>query len=139
MVNERKAPEIRFNGFVNDWQKRFLGDVLEIWSAARVHKEEWKTEGVPFFRSSDVMSAILGKDNTKAFISEKLFNELSALSGKVAKDDVLVTGGGSIAMPYLVPNDDPLYFKDGDLLLLRDKSKKMYSVNICITFIYRQV
>jgi len=132
MVNERRTPEVRFDGFYGNWTERFLGDVLEIWSAARVHKDEWTTEGVPFFRSSDIMSAILGKDNVKAFISEDLFNALSAISGKVKKDDVLVTGGGSIAMPYLVPNDDPLYFKDGDLLLLRDKTKE----NVLGQFLY---
>ncbi len=29
---------------------------------------------------------------------------------------MLVTGGGSIGIPYLVKTDDPLYFKDADLL-----------------------
>jgi len=123
MANERNVPELRFEGFNGEWDKKFLGDLLEIWSATRVHKDEWKTEGVPFFRSSDVVSAFMGKDNIKAYISHELYHSLSAISGKVIKDDVLVTGGGSIAIPYFVKNDDPLYFKDGDLLLLRDVSK----------------
>ena len=123
MLNERIIPELRFDGFSSNWNKRLLGDILEVWSAARVHKNEWKTEGVPFFRSSDIMATHSSKDNLKAFISEDLYKTLSAISGKVIKDDVLVTGGGSIAMPYLVPNDDPLYFKDGDLILLSDRTK----------------
>ena len=123
MGEKLNVPELRFSEFIEDWDRLFLGNVLDIWSAARVHKDEWTTFGVPFFRSSDVVSAYVGKDNTKAFISFELYNKLSAISGEVRKDDVLVTGGGSIAIPYLVPNDKPLYFKDGDLLLLRDNSK----------------
>ncbi len=48
-----------------------MGDVTELKSASRVHKGEWTDSGVPFFRSSDVMAAINGTTNEKAY---KLFN-----------------------------------------------------------------
>ncbi|AMO55836.1 restriction endonuclease subunit S [Endozoicomonas montiporae] len=110
------TPEIRFKGFAGEWQENTLGQVISITSAARVHKEEWTKAGVPFFRSSDVVSEYKGVSNTKAFISHDLYEALSAKVGRIQKGDLLVTGGGSIGIPYLVNNDNPLYFKDADLL-----------------------
>ena len=107
---------LRFPIFNGDWEEKSFGDIASIRSASRVHKDEWTEKGVPFFRSSDVVSHYKGTDNKKAYISRELFDELSAKSGKIKRHDLLVTGGGSIGIPYLVPNDAPLYFKDADLL-----------------------
>ena len=38
---------------------------------------------------------------------------------KICKDDILITGGGTIGVPYIVPNDDPIYMKDADLLCIQ--------------------
>ena len=116
-------PEIRFAGFTDDWEQRKLGDITELKSASRVHKKEWTTSGVPFYRSSDVMSAINGTKNEKAFISEELYEKLSDVSGKLEAGDVLVTGGGSVGNPYIVPNNEPLYTKDADLLWIKNQGK----------------
>ncbi len=111
-----KVPQIRFKEFEGDWAETNLGELFPITSAARVHKNEWRQSGVPFFRSSDVVSSFKGTENQKAFISHELYEELSAKVGRVRTGDILVTGGGSIGIPYLVKSDDPLYFKDADLL-----------------------
>lgn len=111
-----KVPPIRFKEFFGDWIETTLGDIFSITSAARVHKSEWQQSGVPFLRSSDVVSIFKGVENKKAFISLKLYEELSEKVGVVRVGDILVTGGGSIGVPYLVKSDDPLYFKDADLL-----------------------
>jgi len=50
-------PEIRFAGFTDAWEQRRFSELTEIRSASRVHKEEWQSSGVPFYRSSDVMAA----------------------------------------------------------------------------------
>ncbi|WP_235895547.1 restriction endonuclease subunit S, partial [Yersinia alsatica] len=78
---------------------------------------------MPFFRTSDVVSIYKGQENTKAYISHEVYNGLSEKIGKVTKDDLLITGGGSIGIPYLVQNDNPLYFKDADLLWLKNNKK----------------
>lgn len=99
---------------------KLIGSFTKVFSASRVHKNEWKNSGVPFWRSSDVMSFHNGVENSrgKAYISHELYERLSAKSGKIHKGDLLVTGGGSIGMPYLVPDDTPLYVKDADLLCI---------------------
>ena len=100
-----------------------MGDVTELKSASRVHKGEWTDSGVPFFRSSDVMAAINGTTNEKAYISEELYEKLSNASGKLEEGDVLVTGGGSVGNPYIVPNNEPLYTKDADLLWIKNQGR----------------
>ena len=117
------VPEIRFDGFTDVWEQRKLGEVTELKSASRVHKGEWTDSGVPFFRSSDVMAAINGATNEKAYISEELYEKLSSASGKLEKGDVLVTGGGSVGNPYIVPNNEPLYTKDADLLWIKNQGR----------------
>ncbi|MDE7430453.1 MAG: restriction endonuclease subunit S [Lachnospiraceae bacterium] len=117
------TPNVRFKGFTDDWEQRKLGEITNILSASRVHKEEWKTEGVPFFRSSDVMAAFKGTSNEKVFISQELFEKLSAISGKPQQGDIFITGGGSIGTPYIVPNNKPLYSKDADLIWVKKSEK----------------
>ena len=116
-------PKIRFKGYEEDWEQRKFGNVTELKSASRVHKEEWTTSGVPFYRSSDVVAAINGTENEKVYISEALYEKLSSISGKLEAGDVLVTGGGSVGKPYIVPNNEPLYTKDADLLWIKNQGK----------------
>jgi type I restriction enzyme S subunit len=123
MSVDMKVPEIRFKGFSGEWVENDLGGLIDIRSAARIHKEQWTEAGVPFFRTSDVVSFYKGKPNTKAYISQEVYQELSEKIGKVTKGDLLITGGGSIGIPYLITNDDPLYFKDADLLWLKNNQK----------------
>ena len=116
-------PKIRFKGYTKDWEQRKFGKITELKSASRVHKDEWTSNGVPFYRSSDVMAAINGTENEKAFISEELYEKLSKVSGKLEEGDILVTGGGSVGNPYIVPDNKPLYTKDADLLWIKNKGK----------------
>ena len=113
------VPKLRFKEFDGDWTSKQLGKIIGISSASRVFKEQWQDSGVPFFRTSDVVSIFKNKENEKAYISLELFEELAKKSGKIKQGDLLVTGGGSIGIPYLVPNNQPLYFKDADLLWMK--------------------
>lgn len=115
----KNVPEIRFKEFYDEWISKKLGDMVYISSASRVRKDEWTSEGIPFFRSSDVISKYTKKYNTPAFITGTLYQKLSEKSGKMKAGDLLVTGGGTIGIPYLIENEDPLYFKDADLIWLK--------------------
>jgi type I restriction enzyme S subunit len=123
MRNEQNVPEIRFEKYEAEWSKSDLGELIGVGSAARVHKEQWTEQGVPFYRTSDVVSIYKDQANTQAFISHELYKLLSGKIGKIQRGDLLITGGGSIGIPFLVKNDDPLYFKDADLLWLKNNNK----------------
>lgn len=101
------------------WEQRKVGELTNVLSASRVHKEEWAEDGIPFFRSSDVVSAFKGTENEKAFISIELYEKLAKSSGKLEQNDILITGGGSIGIPYIVPDNKPLYSKDADLIWIK--------------------
>lgn len=121
-LHQRKKHQLPFcEKYV--WEQRKFGEITELKSASRVHKEEWTTEGVPFYRSSDVMAALNKTQNEKAFISEELYERLSSVSGKLEEGDILVTGGGSVGNPYIVPNNEPLYTKDADLLWIKNQGR----------------
>ena len=133
-------PELRFPKFTSQWKNCNLGELLKIRSASRVHKNEWTESGVPFFRSSDVVARYKDLDNKKAYISLELFRKLSDKSGRVKKDDLLITGGGSIGIPYLVKTNEPLYFKDADLLWLKssDQLNGYFLYTFFITMLFRK-
>ena len=107
----------------NAWEQRKLGEITKVLSASRVHKEEWASDGVPFFRSSDVVSAFKGNNNDRVYISQELYEELIKSSGKLQQGDILITGGGSIGIPYIVPDNEPLYSKDADLIWIKKSTK----------------
>ena len=123
MPKTKTTPELRFAGYSDPWEQRKVGTFASVLSASRVHKDEWRTEGVPFYRSSDVVSAFKGNDNERAFISTELYEELIKSSGRLEKGDILITGGGSIGIPYIVPNNEPLYSKDADLIWIKKSAE----------------
>lgn len=125
--NGSKTPEHRFSCYTDNWKLSKIGAHTRVLSAARVHKQEWTATGIPFFRSSDVVSAYKGTSNEKVFISVELYEELIKTSGELERGDILVTGGGSIGIPYIVPDDTPLYSKDADLIWIK-KTKDIDSM-----------
>lgn len=134
MKNKKNVPDIRFKGFAEEWEEQTFRDVAKISSAARVHKNEWTNCGVPFFRSSDVISAYKGDNNQKAYISFDLYNTLVQRSGKLDKDDILITGGGTIGIPYIILDNNPIYSKDADLIWI--KLKKNLNSNFAYYYFF---
>ena len=98
-----------------------IGELTKVFSCPRVFRDQWKDSGVPFWRSSDIMSYHNRVKNPRgeAFISQSLYEELSKKSEKIDEGDILVTGGGSIGIPYLKRDNSPLFVKDADLLCIK--------------------
>ncbi|MFD1485799.1 restriction endonuclease subunit S, partial [Lacticaseibacillus baoqingensis] len=128
--DKNPVPDFRFKGFTDDWEQRKLGDLAEITSASRVHKNEWTSTGVRFLRSSDIVSSFNDVSNTPAFISSDLYSKLIKKSGRPLQGDILITGGGSIGVPYIISQPYPVYFKDADSIWMKQsksfRSKFMY-------------
>lgn len=119
----RKAPILRFKGFTDDWEQRELGQLMEIGSVKRIHMNEWKNTGVPFFRARDIVAKFNNKKiSDPIYISEETYNSNILKSGKVKKGQLLITGVGTIGIPYLITDDSPLYFKDGNVIWLKNNN-----------------
>ena len=55
----------------------------------------------------------------EVYISQSLYEELSSKTDKIKEGDILVTGGGSIGIPYLKKDNSPLFVKDADLICIQ--------------------
>ena len=90
---------------------------MNVTSVKRIHQSDWTDSGIRFLRARDIVAAAKGEEPSDLlYISKEKYEEYSALSGKVAVDDLLVTGVGTIGIPYLISNSEPLYFKDGNII-----------------------
>ena len=119
--NGSKYPEIRFKGFSDEWELRKLGDMMDVTSVKRIHQSDWTDRGVRFLRARDIVCAAKNQEPDKyLYISKEKYEEYSALSGKVNIFDLLVTGVGTIGVPYLVKSLEPVYFKDGNIIWFRN-------------------
>lgn len=118
-----QVPELRFEGFTEPWEERKLGELMDITSVRRVHQKDWCNSGVRFLRARDVVAYSKGEEvDDPLYISTAMYAEYSAQCGKVQKNDLLVTGVGTIGIPWLVPNDNPVYFKDGNIIWLKNRN-----------------
>ena len=118
-----QVPELRFDGFTEPWEERKLGELMDITSVRRVHQKDWCNSGVRFLRARDVVAYSKGEEvDDPLYISTAMYAEYSAQCGKVQKNDLLVTGVGTIGIPWLVPNDNPVYFKDGNIIWLKNRN-----------------
>ena len=118
--NGANVPEIRFDGFTDAWEQRKLGELMNVTSVKRIHQSDWTDSGVRFLRARDIVAASKNEEpNDYLYISKEKYEEYSTISGKVDIDDLLVTGVGTIGVPYLVENTEPLYFYAETVLLFK--------------------
>ncbi|MGM9425983.1 restriction endonuclease subunit S [Hydrogenophaga sp. MI9] len=103
------------------WEWVQLGEIGLVGSSSRVHQSDWKECGVPFYRAREIVK--LSKDgyvSNELFISEELFASLT-LSGWVPEEnDIMITGVGTIGIPYVVRPSDRFYFKDASVLIFKN-------------------
>lgn len=122
--NGENVPKVRFLNFTDTWEQRKLGNIMEVASVKRIHRKDWTDSGVRFLRARDIVSHFKNeKQNDCLYISKEKYDECSALSGKVSVGDLLVTGVGTIGIPYLVNDLNPIYFKDGNIIWFKNGSK----------------
>lgn len=114
---------MQINNVPNGWSIKRLGDILSITSCKRVHESEWTTSGVPFYRARELVALHDKLPIEPLFISEELYEKNTKLSGCIQAGDLLVTGVGTIGIQYLVKPGDRFYFKDGNIIWLKNEDK----------------
>ena len=124
MTKKASTPALRFKGFTYTWEQRKLGDIMNVTSVKRIHQSDWTDSGIRFLRARDIVSASKNEEpDDYLYISKEKYDEYSLVSGKVAIGDLLVTGVGTIGVPYLIRNSEPLYFKDGNIIWFQNGAK----------------
>ena len=120
--NGAKVPELRFAGFVDDWEEHKLGDHAKYrrgsFPQPYGNKEWYDGEGaMPFVQVVDVTNKLTLVENTKQKIS-KLAQSKSVF---VPKGKVVVTLQGSIGRVAITQYDS---FVDRTLLIFEDYEKE---------------
>lgn len=104
-----------------DWKWVKLGEVAEITSSKRIFQHEYVTNGIPFYRTKEIKELSEGKNLTfDLFISNEKYNEIKSRFTIPKKGDVLLSAVGTIGISYIIKDDKPFYFKDGNLMWLRN-------------------
>ena len=106
----------------DDWEVKTLNDYFDIGSSKRVFQSQWRKSGIPFYRAREIV--ILAEKNSvenDLFIDEDLYNQYKNLYGVPAVNDLLVTGVGTLGKVYKIQNNKPFYFKDGNIICLKNK------------------
>ncbi|KWV11910.1 hypothetical protein ATB53_05575 [Xanthomonas translucens] len=118
-------PRLRFPGFEGEWDIRNVGDVMSVGSSKRVHESDWVASGVPFYRARELVALAQGLPISPLFIDEGLYERNIALTGELKSGHLLVTGVGSIGVPYMVKEGDRFYFKDGSIIWLKNDEETL--------------
>lgn len=130
---KKKKPDIRFKGFEEEWEEKTIGDVAKLGSSKRVRMEDYVESGIPFFRGSEISK--LGsslKLEDVFFISEEYYFELKEKYGVPQIGDILLTAVGTLGNSFLVRDNTPFYFKDGNLIWLNGIQISSEYLNIYI-------
>lgn len=104
-----------------DWEEKRLGSLADLTSSKRVYFSDYSEDGVPFFRGkeiSEIRKGIIPDD--VLYITRKAFEEFKSKYGAPVEGDILVTAVGTLANILRVTGEFEFYFKDGNLIWLRN-------------------
>lgn len=107
-----------FSNHVNS-RKYKMKEISEITSSKRVMVADYVEEGVPFYRSTEIIKKSKNIPVTNPlYISFEKFNLFKERFGAPEAGDLLITAVGTIGDIYLVQNET-FYFKDGNSVWVR--------------------
>ncbi len=103
-----------------NFEEQEISSIADISSSKRIYANEYQENGVPFYRSKEIIE--LGhnkKPSIELFISAKRFEEIKERYGIPKRGDILITAVGTIGETWIVDTDEPFYYKDGNVLQIR--------------------
>ena len=103
------------------WKEGKMGEYCTITSSKRIFANEYCEEGVPFYRGKEITE--LSKDlpiSIELYISQSRYEEIKRDYGIPAIGDILITAVGTIGNIWVVNNNSPFYFKDGNIVWVKD-------------------
>ena len=101
---------------VNDkqWPVYKLDKLCDVGSSKRIYQNEQSSEGVAFWRISDLVSKMdTGIAESGLFIPEERYEELKEQGLVPVEGDILVTARGTLGRCYIISAEDQFYFQDG--------------------------
>ena len=117
---------------MKEWKEYKLNDICTVVSSKRIFAEQYVNEGIPFYRQKEIIELHSKQSISEPlYISNEVFSEMKKKTGVPKKGDILLTAVGvTLGIPFLVNNEE-FYFKDGNLIWLKN-----FSENIDSSFLY---
>lgn len=124
---------------MTEWKECKLGEMSEITSSKRIYYSEYVQSGIPFWRSKEVIEQFNRKPiSTDLFISKEKYLDIKSKFGVPQVNDILLTSVGTLGIPYIVKNEDYFYFKDGNLIWIRNINPNLLIPNYLYIWISSQ-
>lgn len=107
---------------MSEWKDYKIENLAEVGSSKRIFYSEYVLSGVPFYRSKEIIEKKEGKEIADClYIDKKKFDEIKEKYGAPIKGDLLLSSvGHRSGIPYVVKDEEEFYFKDGNLIWLRN-------------------
>lgn len=104
-----------------DWEVDTLDNMATLLSSKRIFESEYVKDGIPFYRGKEI-SMLLDRKKIKSvyYISNSRYEKIKREFGVPVKGDILITAVGTLGNSYLIPNNNKFYFKDGNLIWLKN-------------------
>lgn len=116
-----QRPLSAVEGKGDGWVEKKLGELGTLTSSRRIFKSEYVAEGVPFYRSKEIKELGNGREvSLELFITKERYQEIKKTNGVPQKGDILLTAVGTIGEMYVVQENETFYFKDGNIMWLKD-------------------
>ena len=123
-------------GKADGWKYEKLGVLGKLTSSKRIYKKEYVAQGIPFYRSKEIKELSHNrKISVELFISEQRYTEIKNKFGTPKDGDILLTAVGTIGEMYIVKENEKFYFKDGNIMWLKDFSNlSPYYLRYALTY-----
>lgn len=105
-----------------NWCWTYVSTAYDVTSSKRVHKEDWLSEGIPFYRTRELVKlSSNGLVDNELYISEEQYETFKREYGVPAVGDLLISGVGTIGVPYVIESHEKFYFKDGNVIWFKNR------------------
>ena len=103
------------------WEEKKMEKICTITSSKRIFANEYCEQGVPFYRGKEITELSKGFPiSIELSISQERYEEIKNEYGIPSIGDILITAVGTIGNIWVVNDDRPFYFKDGNIIWLKD-------------------
>ena len=110
-----------------------LGSLAEVGSSKRIFEKEYVSEGVPFYRTKEIVELSKGnRITTELFITRERYDGIRSEYGVPQTGDLLISAVGTIGAIWIVDGKTDFYFKDGNLLRVAASDK---FVPVCLKYL----
>jgi len=104
-----------------DWPMVGLGEVTTVTSSKRIFQNDYVNSGVPFYRTKEIVELSQEKPiSLELYISKKKYDSIKEQFDAPKQGDVLISAVGTIGISWVVSDNREFYFKDGNLLWIKN-------------------